>query len=110
MSSIGTNNEGVLNYLGKVSAISGNGGSSSARGGGSANSWYEALSRAMGSTLDNQATKLTELSNSIGSGDDNPSTIALMSASAMRFQFLSTSTATMQNSIGEAHNSLARKS
>src|SRR5690606_21581637 len=36
-------------------------------------SWYEAMSRAWGQTLDAQATHITELSDQIGTGSDQPS-------------------------------------
>ncbi|ALN64620.1 MULTISPECIES: hypothetical protein [Lysobacter] len=91
-------------------ARNGGGGATAASGGGgSGGSWYEALSRAWGQTLDAQASRITELSGSIGGGGDQPSNMVALTAESLRMQFVSNSAATSQNSVGEALNALARK-
>ncbi|MGJ7904806.1 hypothetical protein [Lysobacter sp. 1R34A] len=95
------NNNGTRNGGGGATAASG--------GGGSGGSWYEALSRAWGQTLDAQASRITELSGSIGGGGDQPSNMVALTAESLRMQFVSNSAATSQNSVGEALNALARK-
>lgn len=72
-------------------------------------SWYEAMSKAWGSVLDTQAGKVTTLADSIGGGQDNPSSIALLTAESLKMQFLSSNASTSTNSVGQALESLARK-
>ncbi len=89
---------------------SGGGGvSASGGGGGGSGSWYEALSRAWGQTLDAQANRITELSGSIGGGGDQPSNMVQLTAQSLRMQFISNSAATSQNSVAEGLNALSRK-
>ncbi|MET0328347.1 MAG: hypothetical protein ABW163_06220 [Luteimonas sp.] len=78
-------------------------------GGGSSSSWYEAMSRAWGQTLDQQATKITDLSNVIGQGGDQPSNVVQLTAESLRMQFLSNNASTSQNSVGQALETLGRK-
>ena len=72
-------------------------------------SWYEAMASAWGETLDNQAQKITELSSQVGTGDDQPSQIVQLTAESLRMQFLSNQSATANNSVGQALESIARK-
>ncbi len=105
------NNEGVLSYIGAVGASTA--ANSSTRGGSSSsssNSWFEALARAWGNRLDAQATRITQLSDTIGSsGNDQPSNLVQLTAESLRMQFLSQNAATSQNSVAEALNTLGRK-
>lgn len=91
----------VLTFVGRSSVGSasvGRGGASS----GDSNSWYEAMSRAWGQTLDTQAAKITNLSDVVSSGGDQPSNMVKLTAESLKLQFLSTSAATSQNSVGKA--------
>ncbi len=73
-------------------------------------SWYEAMARAWGQTLDAQAEVISSLSDTIGnSGGDQPSTIVQLTAESLRMQFLSNNAATANNSVGQALESLGRK-
>lgn len=77
---------------------------------GDVRSWYEAMARAWGQTLDRQAQVITDLSNTIGkSGDDQPSTIVQLTAESLRMQFLANNAATANNSVGQALEALGRK-
>ena len=106
------NNE-LLGFIGRagLGATSGGGSNrtSGGNGGGGNNSWFVALSRAWGERLDAQATRITEMSASIGTGSDQPSQIAMLTGESLRMQFLSSNAATSQNSVGEALNAVARK-
>lgn len=105
------NNEGVLNYLSVVGAGTSMGSTTrSGGGGGSSNSWFEAMSRAWGARLDAQASRITELSDSIGgSGNDQPSNMVRLTAESLRMQFLSQNAATSQNSVAQALESLSKR-
>ena len=73
-------------------------------------SWYEAMARAWGQTLDAQAEVISTLSDSIGAeGGDQPSAIVQLTAESLRMQFLSNNAATANNSVGQALESLGRK-
>ncbi len=72
-------------------------------------SWYEAMSKAWGSVLDGQAEKITTMADAIGAGQDNPSSVALLTAESLKMQFLSSNAATSTNSVGQALESIARK-
>jgi molybdopterin-biosynthesis enzyme MoeA-like protein len=73
-------------------------------------SWYEAMARAWGETLDQQANVISNLSDSIGQeGGDQPSSIVQLTAESLRMQFLSNNAATANNSVGQALESLGRK-
>lgn len=105
------NNEGVLSYIGAVGAGSSlNSGTRAGSSSSSSNSWFEAMSRAWGNRLDAQASRITELSDAIGSsGDDQPSNMVRLTSESLRMQFLSQNAATSQNSVAEALNNLSRK-
>jgi hypothetical protein len=71
--------------------------------------WFEALARAWGQSLDAQAQKITDLSNALGGGDDSPSQMALLTAEAQRMGFISNSASSSINAVGQALETLARK-
>ena len=72
--------------------------------------WYEAMADAWGDALDNQAARITELSDAISTGgQDNPKTMTLLSAESMRMQFLSNNASTSTSSVGQALETLAKK-
>ena len=110
---IPTDNNTLINqYLGAATFANGPGGTGGARtggSGGSGSSWYEAMSRAWGQTLDAQATEITTLSDAIGAGDDQPSQMVALTAASLKMQFMSNNAATSQNSVAEALNAVARK-
>src|SRR3546814_8097569 len=86
----------VLSFVGRSSV-----GSASARPGASTgdnSSWYEAMSKAWGQTLDAQASRITNLSDVIGSGGDQPSNMVKLTAESLKMQFLSNNA-----EIGRAH-------
>jgi hypothetical protein len=94
-----------------IASVNGNTGTSGMRNssGGSSSSWYEAMSRAWGQTLDAQAAKITELSDVIGSGGDEPSNMVELTAQSLRMQFISNNAATSQNSVGQALETLGKR-
>ena len=72
-------------------------------------SWYQAMAEAWGKALDNQAVEITNLSEQVNSGADNPSSITMLTAASLKMQFLSNNASTATTSIGQALESLARK-
>jgi hypothetical protein len=108
---IPTDNNIINQYIGAATFANGPGGARSASGGGpgGSSSWYEAMSRAWGQTLDAQATEITTLSDAIGAGDDQPSQMVALTAASLKMQFMSNNAATSQNSVAEALNAVARK-
>lgn len=110
MSSV--NNEGVLSYIGAVGAGSAMNSGSSRSGGssGSSNSWFEAMARAWGDRLDAQASRITELSNAIGSsGNDQPSNMVALTAESLRMQFLSQNASTSTNATAQALEAISKR-
>ncbi len=73
------------------------------------NSWFAALAKAWGNTLDQQATRIAQLSDSLEGGGDMPSTTVQLTAESLRMQFLSNSASTCTNSVGQALETLGRK-
>jgi len=107
MSTIGSVNdiETVATSLGMSGGTSRSGASAA-----DTSSWYEALARAWGQALDEQAGRIAELGDSINTaGDDQPSQVTLLTAESMRMQFLSNNAATSMNAVGQALESLGRK-
>jgi hypothetical protein len=97
----------VLSFVGRSSV-----GSASVRPGastGDSSSWYEAMSKAWGQTLDAQASQITNLSDVIGSGGDQPSNMVKLTAESLKMQFLSNNAATSQNSVGQALETLGKR-
>lgn len=75
-----------------------------------ASSWFEAMAKAWGETLDRQAVRITELSDQIGpGGDDKPSVMAELSAESMRLSFMANAEHTSIDSVGKALETMARK-
>lgn len=75
-----------------------------------ANSWYEALARAWGGALDQQAGKIANMSEQITEmGQDQPSQMTVLTAESMKMQFMASNASTSMNSIGQALESLSRK-
>ena len=72
--------------------------------------WYQAMAEAWGQTLDKQAGTIETLSDQIGGGDDQPSTLTVMSAESLKMSFLSQSSHTSLSSVGEALKTMAQKS
>ena len=73
------------------------------------NSWYMAMSKAWGNTLDRQAGKIETMSEGLGNGQDKPSDMILLAAEAQKMGFLSNSASSAVNSVGKAAETLARK-
>ncbi|MFK2891670.1 hypothetical protein ISS98_11095 [Dyella flagellata] len=88
------------------------------------NSWFEALAKAWGNALDQQANKVTALSDQVSAGSDagvngqagspnggsdNPSTLTQLTAESLKMQFLSTSASTSTNAVGQALSTLGQK-
>lgn len=93
------------------------------------NSWFEALAKAWGNALDQQANKVTALSDQVsdgtdasasdqtgstqngtsGSGSDNPSVLTQLTAESLKMQFLSTSASTSVNAVGQGLQTLGQK-
>lgn len=98
----------VLTFVGRSSI----GSASVGRAGASSNdsgSWYEAMSKAWGQTLDTQAARITNLSDTIGTGGDQPSNMVKLTAESLKMQFLSNNAATSQNSVGQALETLGKR-
>ena len=71
--------------------------------------WFEALSQAWGQTLDNQASRIEQMSDQVGQGGDNPSQITKLTAESMRMSFMANSSSTSIDSVGKALETMARK-
>jgi len=87
---------------------------SSSKGGGasgsSAGSFFEAMARAWGQALDNQAGLIQQKSEAINAaGNDNPSAITELTTESLRMSFLSNSSSTSISSVGQALETMARK-
>ena len=97
----------VLSFVGNSAGAAsiGRPGASSTDGG----SWYEAMSKAWGQTLDGQAAKITNLSDVIGNGGDQPSNMVKLTAESLKMQFMSNNAATSQNSVGQALETLGKR-
>lgn len=72
-------------------------------------SWFEAMSRAWGQTLDAQASVITEMSDAISAGADQPSNMVKLTAESLKMQFMSNNAATSQNSVGQALETLGKR-
>jgi hypothetical protein len=86
---------------------------SSTKGGGSSagsGSFFEAMARAWGQALDNQAGLIQQKSEAINAaGADNPSAITELTTESLRMSFLSNSSSTSISSVGQALETMARK-
>ena len=86
------------------------GGSSNGADNDSLSSWYEAMARAWGNSLDDQATTIRDLSNQVSEGgQDQPSSMIELTAQSLKMQFMSNNASTSTNSVGQALEALARK-
>ncbi|WP_240903517.1 hypothetical protein [Caulobacter sp. 602-2] len=73
-------------------------------------SWFEAMAHAWGQVLDQQAVRITELSDQIGpGGEDKPSVMAQLTAESLRMNFMANSESTSVDSVGRALETMARK-
>lgn len=99
-------NPTINNYLGQAAMNNGPRGGASA---GDRNSWYEALSRAWGQTLDSQAATITDMSAAISGGQDKPSDMVQLTAASLKMQFMSNNASTSQNSVGQALETLGKR-
>jgi hypothetical protein len=72
--------------------------------------WFEAMARAWGDALDNQANTIQQQSEAINNGGDNtPSAITELTAQSMIMGFMSTSSHTSLSTVGEALKTMAQK-
>jgi len=112
MSSSAIKNEGVLSYINTVGGLGSTGGGAvraSGGGGAGGKSWFEAMAQAWGNRLDSQANEIISLSDALGSGQNNPSQVALLTAASQEMAFLAQSAATSQNSSAQAIENLAKR-
>jgi hypothetical protein len=72
-------------------------------------SWYSAVSRAWGRALDSQADRVVKMSNALAYGDPSIGEVMQVTAEAQLMGVLSTSASTVNNSIGQALETLGRK-
>lgn len=72
-------------------------------------SWYEAMAKAWGQAMNNQAEVITNLSDQINNGQDTPAQITQLTAESMRFSYLATNASTSTTSVGDGLESLGRK-
>lgn len=83
-------------------------------------SWFEAMAKAWGKAMDDQAAVITKLSNEVSQGtntqlgndgsSDQPSSIVELQAQSLKFGFLSQSESTSVNAVGDGQQAMARKS
>ena len=73
-------------------------------------SWYEALAKAWGQVVDDQANAIEGLADRISGGDDKPSTLMLLTAASSKMQFTANSASTSLGSVGNSLETMARKS
>jgi hypothetical protein len=73
-------------------------------------SWFDAMAQAWGETLDSQASKIESMSAELSNGNDKPATITALSAEAMKMGFLSNSSHSSLQSVGDGLSTMARKS
>ena len=109
MTNIAAGTPGLGQFIAGAAATSGAGGIRGGSSAGDRGSWYEAMSRAWGQTLDAQAPRITNLSDVIGGGGDQPSNVVALTAESLKMQFLSNNASTSHNSVGQALETLGRK-
>lgn len=71
--------------------------------------WFEAMARAWGEAMDNQANTIEQQSNLLANGQDTPATITELTAQSLKMGFLSNSSHTAISSVGSALETMARK-
>jgi len=122
----GSNSQFLNNMISNGAAAAGNNNVSSDQ----SHSWFEALAKAWGNALDQEANKVTALSDQVsdgssggasgqpgattssssgGNGSDNPSTLTQLTAESLKMQFLSTSASTSINAVGQGLQTEAQK-
>ena len=109
MTNIAAGTPGLGQFIAGAAATSGAGGIRGGSSAGDRGSWYEAMSRAWGQTLDSQAAVITDMSANIGAGDDQPSSMVQLTAASLKMQFMSNNAATSQNSVGQALETLGKR-
>lgn len=82
---------------------------SSSTGAKRGSSWFEAMADAWGKALDNQANKISDMSNELVDGIDSPRQVSLLTAESLRMQFLSNSSHTAITAVGSSLETMARK-
>lgn len=122
----GSNSQFLNTMISNGAAAAGNNNVSSDQ----SHSWFEALAKAWGNALDQEANKVTALSDQVsdgsaanaggqpgattgsganGNGSDNPSTLTQLTAESLKMQFLSTSASTSINAVGQGLQTEAQK-
>ena len=76
---------------------------------GAPGTWFEALADAWGQTLDNQAQRIEQMSDTVSAGADNPSQITKLTTESLRMSFMSNSSSSSIDSVGKALETMARK-
>ena len=109
MTNIAAGTPGIGQFIAGAAATSGAGGIRGGSSAGDRGSWYEAMSRAWGQTLDSQAAVITDMSANIGAGDDQPSSMVQLTAASLKMQFMSNNASTSQNSVGQALETLGKR-
>jgi hypothetical protein len=71
--------------------------------------WYTQVASAWGAALDRQAQRTVSLAEQLNHGNDGPGAAIQVAAAAQQLSFLSTAAANVNNSIGEALQTLGRK-
>lgn len=107
----------VLNtFIAKGNAIENNnrtsgggGGVSAGGGGGGSASWFAAMAQAWGSTMDGQASRISQMSSAIGTGNDQPSAMIALTSESFRMQYMSNNASTSLNSVAQGLEKLASK-
>ncbi|MGE0803876.1 MAG: hypothetical protein AB7G13_02550 [Lautropia sp.] len=72
--------------------------------------WFEAMAKAWGQALDKQADTIQQQSDALSGGNDTPSAITELTAQSLKMGFLSNSSHSAISAVGEALNTMARKS
>ncbi len=109
MTNIAAGTPGLGQFIAGAAATSGAGGIRGGSSAGDRGSWYEAMSRAWGQTLDSQVAVITDMSANIGAGDDQPSSMVQLTAASLKMQFMSNNASTSQNSVGQALETLGKR-
>lgn len=100
----------IDNSLGMMAAAPSTSTNGSGTRRGDSGSWFEALSEAWGNTLDQEAGRISQMSDAIGpGGNDDPSAITQLTAESLRMSFMSQSSSSSVDSVGKALETMARK-
>jgi hypothetical protein len=103
-------NTTIDNGLGMLAAAPSTSTNGSGTRRGDSGSWFEALSEAWGNTLDQEADRISQMSDAIGpGGNDDPSAITQLTAESLRMSFMSQSSSSSVDSVGKALETMARK-